>query len=662
MDASDIGNAMTQGSIGGGNDGGKNPLVNAMTADTDSNNSNSNQHGNNNGQSGDQQNDANENGSSNSSSSSTSSESAGDGGGSSTGSQLQSAGSQSAHAANSLGGNAANPLSMMANVGNAANAAVGGASTAGAATSAASGVVSALQGVGSAIGSGLSSLGSTVAGAASSLFSSAVGAVSSFVGVGTAAASVAVATVTTAGVVTAAVATVTAVGSLITNVGIYDGVIKDCSTEVADASSAAGDTVLDLDAQMLENAKKIYSMLHTYGMSDNQIAGALGNFQAESSIDPSVIEGIYSHSTSDQKWITASKDIDAWTTGHLFGMYEGSVSINKSAYQGSDGKYYCGLGIVQWTGGGAQTLIGVAEANNYNWYDLDFQVAYILAVCPTGRSDFWNKYKSETSGQGAEECATYFAKYYEGNTALAQDTRRSNASNWASQMSSWTADSTYAQSAIALANTLGATATNGAAASAKAQCNEVGKYDNSSIAKAAVSYAYDTKAEGKGNDGTALYQRVARGTGSVNVEGGALYQSCDRGVSSAVRWSGSDDTYPLYSTGAQLKYLQDSDKWELVGMLHTLKEDDLQPGDVGCLDGHTWMYVGQDTVTEIKGSGVSGNSVSASYHDRSPGIGDDATGYIANNGIDSYHNAEYFIFRCVKPDKSDKYINADSAV
>ncbi|MDQ9831371.1 hypothetical protein RFX70_21560, partial [Acinetobacter baumannii] len=55
---------------------------------------------------------------------------------------------------------------------------------------------------------------------------------------------------------------------------------------------------------------------------------------------------------------------------------------------------------------------------------------------------------------------------------------------------------------------MGSVATENNVASKKDDCVQTINSDNSSIANAAVSFAYETTDEGRGNNGTELFQRV----------------------------------------------------------------------------------------------------------------------------------------------------------
>lgn len=438
----------------------------------------------------------------------------------------------------------------------------------------------------------------------------------------------------------------------------YDGTIPDCATSVKKAQAVLGEVAAD--AAMLENAKKIYSVMKTFGLSDEQVAGILGNWQIESGIDPTTIEGIYDEHQNimGPRHQDAMKDWDAYVRGPLSAAYaKGTDYTQNSGYMASDGKKYPGIGLVQWTGGGAMMFLNFAESIQKDWWSVDYQLAYVLAKgAPTGQfgKEFWSTYKSQSGSAG--ENATWFAQYFEGNTKLAGAARSEAAEQWLEQEKSWSIDSMYGNSIIDMAKQLGDVATDAAVASRLKKCVRSMNYDNSTLANAAVSYAYETQAEGRGNDGTPLYRRVHEAI----LPGDPNFQSCDRGVATAVLWSGTDEEYPPGPTEAQLPYLNSSDKWTKIGTSGSVKMEDLMPGDVFCLNGHTFLYVGHEAVAaKYPNTGPKVDSVSASYMERSPGCGTDANSIIErNHGQDWGGRGEYQIFRCSKPDGSQKYKDA----
>lgn len=504
--------------------------------------------------------------------------------------------------------------------------------------------------------------------AVGSFFGSAVSFIGGLFSIGSTAAAAVVTSVAAVAVVTPVLIVATIIGGSSGDPAQYDAGIMDC----AEQFQQTADKILegDLDAIQLEHAKKVFSIYKSYGLTDNQIAGMLGNWSVESGIDPTGVEGIYG---SDEKYRIGPKkqkaldNHDSYTKG-LFQMYASrGIGLNHAQYMGQDGGYWPGLGMPQFTAG--DRIVVPAEKLGKKWYDMDFQMAFILAkgtAATTGAKggvDFFNTYKKETASMSPSECASYFLRYYEGVPSDVNASKRgTSAESWAKQLSSWSVDKAYADSVFEMAKELGAIASDSAISDAKERCVKIGKYDNSDIANAAASYSWPTHDQGNNNDGTDLFQRVYVGVWGMRNYNGQPMQSCDVGVSTAVRWSGSDIDYPAYSTRLQLEYLLSSPKWEKVGMMGSLTMKDLQPGDVGVLNGHTWLYTGEEAIQKVHGKDNPGNSVSASYYERSPGAGQDATYYFSTNGIDSYHGKEYYIFRLVKPDNSDKYKSAGESV
>lgn len=189
--------------------------------------------------------------------------------------------------------------------------------------------------------------------------------------------------------------------------------------------------------------------------------------------------------------------------------------------------------------------------------------------------------------------------------------------------------------------------------------SKVGNYDNSSIAKAAASFAEPYIPYGE--DGTALYQRV-----HDNVGAGSIYKDCGAAVSSAVLWSGADDDFPKCYTVDIDNYCKSSKRWKFVGKLGVsgnLKYEDMAPGDVLVVDangswtGHTFLYVGNEIAKEVHGDKLQypdADSMEASYHDFGAGMSK------ATKNQLSYGDSRgaYNVYRCVDPMNSPKFKNA----
>lgn len=200
-----------------------------------------------------------------------------------------------------------------------------------------------------------------------------------------------------------------------------------------DFSGASGNTT--------QNAQTVYNNLKKAGYPDTNIAGILGNWSVESGIDPTSIEGIYSErqqmGTQKQQ---ASADFDSYVTNTLKKKY-GNKSINWKAYL-SDGKYYPGIGLGQWTGPRAKGLIDYASSTGGKWYDLNTQLGYM--VTKDGRASWMQKWKT-TPEKSPEAAAKSFYKKWEGGQGWADKTmtdRSSAAKTWYSKLAGTTAGDT----------------------------------------------------------------------------------------------------------------------------------------------------------------------------------------------------------------------------
>lgn len=431
------------------------------------------------------------------------------------------------------------------------------------------------------------------------------------------------------------------------------------------------DNMGELDADKEALAKFIYSVFRSYGFNNASIAGMMGNIDIESGLDPSAIEGIFSeYGFLGTKKAEALLSMTHYTEYILFPKYaDNGTSINKDGYKviNSEGKtvYYCGMGLVQWTGENAFTLLTAAETLSLDWYDMDFQLAYMMSDCMyrSGFFSAWVVDQEEDTGdpEVAKNAAIKFAHEYEGNTG-SDDDRMLAAEEWYNVIKDWDdsyVDESYVDSIVTLATELGSIINFIDVENAQYRCLNGNIFDNSSLANAAVSFAWPTR-EQSFNNGTNLYQVVHDGIFPTDY----VYKACDRCVAMAVMWSGTDDDYPLVTTN-QLRYLSSSSKWEEVGMSNSLSVDELQPGDVFILNGHTFIYVGESAITAAyTGEAQAGSdSVSASLGERSAACDSSAGNMINNNGgMDWEGRGAYHVFRCVNPDHSTKYTSIGTGI
>lgn len=220
------------------------------------------------------------------------------------------------------------------------------------------------------------------------------------------------------------------------------GAVVSCEADAQQAMSKVGGDE-PVTGDNVENAKRVYSVFSAWGMPDETIAGILGNWEAESSIDPTQIETIY------------GKEMYTW------GPYKQSIAANTNfevmklapsyaaQFPGVAKAKYVGIGVEQWTGEGNTKLRAFADSIGKPWYELDTQLAFFRHKDnPDGDTSVLFRPTSMTPGQAAE----HFAKVYErpAASALAASLpqRTASADKYFSMMATWQPDQSLADSIL----------------------------------------------------------------------------------------------------------------------------------------------------------------------------------------------------------------------
>lgn len=338
--------------------------------------------------------------------------------------------------------------------------------------------------------------------------------------------------------------------------------------------------------------------------------------------------------------------------GHAegFKLYDTNTSYDNA---------YCGIGLGQWTNGRNRMLMAFSRSRNLPWYSIDTQLAFMFADDGDVASarHFLKNWKEEPNPQQA---AYQFAKKWEGNTTMKMQERKQCAASWYVTISEWHAngdfDASYGQSLINMAGVTADSATNIAAGRQLESCGWFVNADNSSIATAAVSFAWEHK-DMAHNDGTQLWRCVKDAVlGAHDGDGCSWkYKSCDRTAASAIRWSGADNTFPAGNVKTQLAYVTShSDKW--VRIPWDGNKESLQPGDImikvtGAGNNHIMIFTGNEAIAK-KYPHLAGTNyciVDGSLSDRSPACKPFSSSY--------YHPGIYDIYRCKRPESSPMYTN-----
>lgn len=421
-----------------------------------------------------------------------------------------------------------------------------------------------------------------------------------------------------------------------------DGAIEPCTVAVENAVKAADDAVSDVSAKTEENAKTVYSVLSAWGMSDENIAGVLGNWSHESGIDPTGVETIF-----DEKFTIGPRKQDAEAKGFKIAQVDPAYSARFPAID------LMGIGLGQWTNGRNALLTEYAASIGKPWSTLETQLGFMISKDDPARVAQVKALIDNSEGGSVSASTSYFLTKWEGINDGTLGSRESAAGTWFAKMGGWEKNKSLADSILAQSGSAVTGANNSSVAAAASKCkSHGGKADNSTMVKAAISYAWPYNDDGKGNDGTDIYKYLHK---EVLGESDNYFASCDRTVATAVRWSGTDDTYPAGGVSNQLEYLQGQggSKWTKID--YNGDKSKLQPGDIllrttGGVS-HTVMYVGEDSVKEVWGEGnyePQGEIVSGSLNDRAPTVGQFYTG---STGLDT----DYVAYRNTTKESSSKF-------
>lgn len=441
--------------------------------------------------------------------------------------------------------------------------------------------------------------------------------------------------------------TVMFLGSLFSvPLGYRDGEMECEVPEIDDPSMSqtaeGGDTE--------ENAKKVYSILKYAGMSDENIAGILGNWSVESGVDPTSVETIF-----NEPFTLGPRKLAAQAADFRIGAIDPAYAARYPLIMRA------GIGLGQWTDinpgpGGRNTMLReFAEDKGGEWHELEIQLAFMLGGDDPMRVAVVQDMIDNSKGN-PEAASEFFFKKWEGAGDASGPNRGQAASEWYAKMSGWEVDSSLGASVLAMANVSKGQASVSERNEALLACTEqqnASAGGNESLAEAAVTYAYpystsEGTPNGHGDNGTELYQFLLQEI----FPGDIHYMSCDRGVAVAVRWSGSDDSFPVGDTTAQYAYFmgEGGDKWEEVQGID--QESNMEPGDVLVTrgNGHIQLYVGNEVVEKVwagKPHAKDAVIVSASYMERSPGL-QNWEGY-------STDSRPYSGWRLKEPETNSKY-------
>ena len=294
--------------------------------------------------------------------------------------------------------------------------------------------------------------------------------VSSLTGAGVPAAA-AVAIVSTMSFVTVAAIGVTgaAIASNDTNIKDEKVVqVEDCGDKAhaADAALAGASANGLTTAEQEENVKKIHSALKEWGLTDIQISGVVGNGEQESGLDPKKFESDHvagGKYKTEENYEKTRKDgplieyiFGSWST---FLSYYGS-GLDESGYKSGapEGKHTLGVGVWQWTGGGAMGLYNFSKEKSLDMWSMDAQLTYMLSSF-SNKSSYYHRLETfkGMNSSNPEQAAVDFLnrwEYESGNftpndgTHAHAEKRAQYAAKWYVKIKEMQVDKTYAKSIL----------------------------------------------------------------------------------------------------------------------------------------------------------------------------------------------------------------------
>lgn len=209
-----------------------------------------------------------------------------------------------------------------------------------------------------------------------------------------------------------------------------------------------------LEGEKLERAGQIYATFKSFGMDDNQIAGAFGNFEYENGgLDWTTVETIF-----DEPYTMGPRKKAAEAADFLITAIDPGYAATYPAI------YRAGIGIGSWTDcnpgqSGYNTILrNYAESKGMNWYDGELQMAFYIDEKGEGYGQQLRRYMEESKGKSAQECGVLFQAIVEGVPGHHQaGVRGASAQEWLQHFNlvQAHADESFAKKAFQIAETDG---------------------------------------------------------------------------------------------------------------------------------------------------------------------------------------------------------------
>lgn len=226
--------------------------------------------------------------------------------------------------------------------------------------------------------------------------------------------------------------------------------VEDCDDKehAADAALAGASANGLTTAEQEENVKKIHSALKEWGLNDIQISGVAGNGEQESGLDPKKFESDHvagGKYKTEENYEKTRKDgplieyiFGSWST---FLSYYGG-GLDESGYKSGapEGKHTLGVGVWQWTGGGAMGLYNFSKNKSLDMWSIDAQLTYMLSSF-SNKSSYYHRletFKGMNSSNPEQAAVDFLNRWeYEAGSFTPNDGTHAHAEKRAQYAAKW---------------------------------------------------------------------------------------------------------------------------------------------------------------------------------------------------------------------------------
>lgn len=326
-------------------------------------------------------------------------------------------------------------------------------------------------------------------------------------------------------------------------------------------------------------------------LSKEQAAAIVGNFMAESAMEPNTIE---MSAPNWEAYMGADNDrMDAWTQ------------------ENTPRKINIGIGIAQWTWnpGRAGGLIKKARETGTQWYEIEPQLEFMKEEMNGAYAPGLKKIGFADSGKSLSELSSGFHDVYEvsADTAAMKARRGEEAKKI---LSEYTGGATGGKSRIVSGGSCGRSASSADMSTPTALAYSI-SYPVEEYNRALVSGFGKESAKPEYIEAKEAAIEILPESG-VHAE---LYASCDRAVAT-IMINTLDKTYPWGNVDTQMAYMNSSDKWEEVPMSDRQEGDILASNTGG--NSHVAYYIGEgeagaNTIAQASYLGQVANIQDGSY-------------------------------------------------